>query len=503
MRSKCFFAIMAVGILGGPAVLNGQTIPNGDFSNGLASWTSRGNVTVQPDSSGNYAAVFAEANSGGLSSLTQTFTLPANSTWLSFRYRLFSGTPSAGAVPPDSFTAYVSTSAGQRLIAPAAEPTFTKAILYEDERGELLHPTQVIREPSGQGQLFRIKIPLAGVPSQAVTVRFVFGNAANATVTYAMLDDVVLGCPPGYCCNLTSGNFLKIDDGLICTTDQCQSNGTVTHTPIQCCGECGGSEDPRPVTIVVMIDETFSTNANDFQLSKNALKTLLDFFTAAPLQPAISVGRFDNDLPNGAVIDVALTTNYTPLYNWYNNYQFRTARGRTPLSKAIEASTTELQQHSPANARKYMILITDGWTNKPDDNHCPGTPGQCCSPDGTGPNCYCICRCTPARNAAVTAANTAKGNPNNIQIYVSHYIGQAENTCSTALQSNDVQNAMNWLRNSIASTPGHFMPNTGPNGAGPLECTFFQLAELINCDDGVACTVDHCELGVCVHDPCP
>ena len=89
----------------------------------LSGWTVQGAVSRQANGT-NHAALSLEAGSGGLSRIYQTVTIPPGTEWLSFRYRLFTGPTGDPSRPPDSFTAFLVDSDGDRLaVPPEADPT--------------------------------------------------------------------------------------------------------------------------------------------------------------------------------------------------------------------------------------------------------------------------------------------------------------------------------------------------------------------------------------------
>lgn len=239
--------ILSIVLVSGSSALAAPPIVDGDFDdafNPSTNWTVRGNVTIQTDEANNNVALFAENGSGGLSSLSQTFTLPAAAKWISFRYYLYGSNNSTIAVPPDSFTAYLlKTTDNSRLVEPSADPTFTRAILYEDTRGKLYHPSSnFVREDLDAAGYYRVRIPVTGITSQSVKIQFAFNNAENESDSFAILDDVAVDCPAGYCCDLASGEFQVLDDGNGCTNDICTS-GVVSHESYTCCGQCDALTD--------------------------------------------------------------------------------------------------------------------------------------------------------------------------------------------------------------------------------------------------------------------
>ncbi|MCP4249069.1 MAG: hypothetical protein GY778_18650 [bacterium] len=183
------------------------------------------------------------------------------------------------------------------------------------------------------------------------------------------------------------------------------------------------------------------------------------------------------------------------------------------MARGISVALQEFGSSSTEGTRKYLLLITDGWTNQPDDDVCPPYPppgppppqGSCCLPgQGDGPGCYCRCRCGPARVAAEAQAAAAAAAL--VDVYVIHYAGTLDEVCyNTVYRPNHIAAAVAWLRDSIATSEKHFFENEDPDGNGPIDCAFMQIAELINCDDGIDCTEDACYFGICIHDTsvCP
>ncbi len=490
-------------------------VANGTFDSDLTNWIADG--TTQVISAGSNKMIkLHEPGTGSRSRIYQDgLDAPTSATWLSFRYQLFSGNGTRPlSLPPDSFSAYLIDVDGDRVIlGPTEEPTFSKAFFYIDSDGQTRFDASLVNVTEfddAEGlRTVMLNVPI-GVDDD-LRVEFGLDGAGNNVTSFALVDDVTFGCGTAFCCQ-TDGTVTEIDDGLACTTNGCDPVLGVTHPPLvdtECCGEC---PDPSSATdIMVMIDASSSTEDGDFRKSLNAVNELVNFFEGSPIRPRIGVGTFvdgrDFDAQGnriesdgiGARVDIGLTSNYDELRaDLYDDTKVYNGEHRTPVSVGIAVARDHLLASQP-NRNKYLILITDGWTNKPDQGACEGGSNCNGSPCANGASsASCICCCGPARTEAEAEALVAK--ENSVRILVAHYIGQNENTCSTSSESDDVTNAKQWLENNIAHTPGDFFENPGEVGNLGLECPFIQIAELINCDDGVPCTTDLCVAGVCTHD---
>jgi hypothetical protein len=505
------------------ADLANPAFEGGVQSNGLpVSWSGAGRVSVA-GSAGNRYVVLGEDQAGGLSRIHQTFTLPnpAQPT-LTFRYALFSdrvGTSST--VPPDAFAAFLFDPAtGARLPSGISNPSFhptsfaRQAFFYVDAEGAPVYDSNFVRVagPDADG-LTAVTLDIASLTAgQSARLEFGLACGANGYGSSVLIDGSAFGCPPP----------AWLDDGNPCTRDSCDpATGQIAHAPCDPCGVCGEAGG-WPADIVVMLDASYSTDQwTDFPRSKQAVRTMLENFeaTRAVDLPRVAVGRFNGTT---AQINIALTNDYGTIRDQLDGVPY--GGSNTPLAAAIQVARGHLEDpsHADPSARRYIVLVTDGWTNRPDDqNECwgSGLPRPLCNTDMDPPPCDdfpnppeegfpCLCRCRPAREAAASQAATAKSPEHGIQIYVVHYVGQAENTC-TINQGYDhphIQDAICWLRYNIASHPDfYFFENTGPSGADPIDCQFAAIVHLINCDDGVPCTRDYCEEGLCRHDPssCP
>lgn len=527
-------------------------VRNGDFEGGVACdapiyWFSQGDVSVELDGSqSNHVALLDESynQAGGHSRIWQRFDNP-DLHYLSFDLAFFSSglapDETTQGVPPDSFSAFLFEPVAVGPSIPVGvdtprSPQHTSAFLYIDSDGELAYdPNRVqffdvaagdrIRDDEITAARFKqvnspVKVvfdfrPTDGVVPERLHLEFGFANGLNTADSFVQLDNVDLGCPPGYCCQEgASGGIVRvIDDGDACTQDLCDPNtGKVSHESIfgpnepelaACCEYCIKEFD---ASIVVMLDYSSSTELGDWQNALDATVTLLDTFSTIPsglARPEIAIGQFYGgaggpNSPDAVIASPILpvyfddgTSDYDILRTWITQHYTTSPGGSTSISDALKVSRWHLVNNAAPSQDKYIILMTDGWTRVP-----AGQP-DCWNPPAE--NCVCV----PARDAANDEAASAKSD--GISIYVSYYLGQAETQCANidnALDPNHIAAVMarEWLKYEIASTPSHFFPHPDSSGAGPFDCVFLDIGNRISCDDGDPTTVDYCDNGVCLHD---
>lgn len=405
----------------------------------------------------------------------------------------FGGTPPASsgkdpAVPPDAFMAFlIKDTVNERLDGLVlALPSFTNALLYEDSDGNLLHDplVTVSDEPDFDG-LFAVTLDLSGViGGQSARVVFALAGAANQVSSVLSVDDVAFDSPGGFCVDSNTGELTPIEDGLVCTEDTCNANGTVSHTLVACCGECA----EVAADVVIMIDRTGSIDANDIAKEKDAAKVLLDRFALALPRPRVAIGTFNGPCvddgpaecptPNHARILAVLTDVYgedgssdTGLYAVINDITVGPSNGQTDMGSAINVAQSALP--GTIDTPNYIVLISDGIPNIPD------TP---CVEQ------YCDCA------AADTAANDAADSAENMgtDIIAIHFEGNGAQ-CSLEPAA-----GLAFMRDEIATDDpnGSFFFEGGTD----LICPFYLVADLIACDDQDPCTADACVFGVCVHN---
>lgn len=510
-------------------------VTNGNFSNNLTGWTWHGDLSVPVTASGNRFVLLEEPGEGGRSRLYQNVSLSSQPEFLSFRYRMIGG-PSARTtpVPPDSFTAFLLDASGGRLPTGLTAPGFTTGYFYTDSDPEpsvsgspkiIFDAAAVTLSALADAEGFYTAVMDVRSVTAPQTVRIEFGlaGAANGVGTVVALDDVKLGCPAAFCCNASTGEVQEVNDGNPCTDDVCVS-GVPGHNSFECCGDCE-SENTDQAELVIMLDTTASTTVGDLNAAKAAVEAILDWFELRSTRPQIALGHFDNSVSDtidqvvlaGAIIDVPLTDYYPAVRAALGGIN-RCDSCTTPLSRAIRRARLELEEDSQPNERRYTCIITDGWTNEPDYDGCNGdiTSGTahdcyynngCCDgppPNTCGQSIFCHCACPIARGCAEQEADAA--DEAEAQIFIVYYATDGYN-CTV---DDHGPNAKAWLENGIATTPGHVIDAEGtaqdPPPPPPLTCAFLQVAELINCDDLIECTVDSCGIdGICHHDTsaCP
>lgn len=522
MRSR--FAESVLFVVVAASMVSGQIV-NGDFEGGATAgcpdgWSCDGKVSVFEFGTTTMVKL-EEPGGGGVSRLYQVFNAPPTgpaATRIAFRYALVSHLTSGAlpaTIPPDGFTAYlVDPSTGLRrtllpIDPPPSNPEFWgRGYFYEDTDGlaELNEPTVTVTGPDADS-LYTVVFETDLLPGESVRLEFGLAGAGNGRTTYVVLDGVTSGCPPAYCCD-DFGNILLKDDGDQCTEDICvyDQSGVlirVDHELIECCVGC---VDPgENVDIVFMLDDSGSMLQAAFASAVDAVQDVVNLYRPYALRPRIAIGRFSwslavptsgpqDDGNRGAYIDVALTTDYTLLDAWLYNNAYRDgvyhrdppkiSGGWTPLSRAIKRSTSIL---TDPNRRRYMVLLTDGFTNKP--TVAPGSP--------TDPSCSQRCTCPAARSDANSEASLAKAT--GIQIYVKLYYSDDNGACS---QGNwcDNYSVCSWLTGDIATSPDTFWGHDGPPDPSEFPCDFVQIVQIINCDDDNPCTRDNCVGGHCTHD---
>lgn len=479
------------------------------------------------------------------------------------------------SVPPDSFMVYLVAQGATptRLVNhtlpdPQAESYFfhnnTLAYYYEDSDNRRYYDADkvTISETPNVNGFYTVTLNTAAATQTGdVAAKVVFSLASSdwepaGMSSFLLLDGAQAGCPEDvFCCDPATGDVAVIDDGLPCTSDDC-TDGVVTHEVFECCGGCGNPS----ADIVIMIDITGSMAASEYEKEKEAVRDFLHRFAYSAVRPRVAIGHFGNE--NGAVgLAEGLTLDYDLLNQAIDG--LLTPQGATNVAEAIRVAQQEIMTHGQCDTPNYIILITDGKTNKPDsivvepEDHCMPGDGQegddlmidhgfgwWCDPQSgycVNPSCDGVCSAScyhkAARIKAECEAQEAM-NPGPIegctspiptQIYVVRFEGKADiDDCHTykhpdlnaafpeveqeyGLYYNpnnpdDTQLinlnhiAAYWLKYNIATDDAHYL-DAEEGGEGGLTCSFHQIAELISCDDLDPNTVDSCVLGVCVHEP--
>lgn len=384
-------------------------IVNGNFEGGVTGgdpndWVCHGDVSVLTIGTKHMAKLDEPNSGGGVSRLYQVITAPQGlgSGRLSFRYALVSfptAGPASATTPPDTFTVFLvdpNTGLRRRLVdadPPVTNPLFWgRGFLCEDTEGHREFASSAISVTGPDADwMYTVVFQTDLQPNQQARLEFGLAGAANGRTTYAVLDDVTIGCPPGYCCD-ESGGIAVIDDGNPCTVDSCD-NGVAQH--ISCCDPntvCGN------VAVMFMIDISPSMSAETKAETRRALLNVLDAYKSQSAHLRIGVGRFGvdpNDHPGDPnysvaqrVKDPAPDPNYDLVRAKVMDPNFFVGGWGSPLADAITKGRVSLGDPNQ-NWTYCLVLLTDGFMNF------PPRPTLC------DPN---RCECTQARQAAVSAA---------------------------------------------------------------------------------------------------
>ena len=248
--------------------------------------------------------------------------------------------------------------------------------------------------------------------------------------------------------------------------------------------QCGQSSD---ADIVIAFDFTGSTTAFNLSEQKRAVNELLDFFEPAFIRPNIGYVTFNtrNALPDlHARVVKTITSDYDLLRRLVDENLTNgeiagaggdpVAAGGTHIGEGIDAAQAELDANANPATANYIILISDGDTNLPGLN----VVFNCNS-----------CSCPESEGLAVAASQNAISA--GTILFTIHYNGNE--LCP--LENGEVS-GQSFLREDLASSIGHAFVS----GEDNLEEVFTQISEVINCDDGLDCTQDSCDLdtGQCI-----
>ncbi|MGB0716276.1 MAG: hypothetical protein ACPGXK_10380 [Phycisphaerae bacterium] len=249
---------------------------------------------------------------------------------------------------------------------------------------------------------------------------------------------------------------------------------------------CGQTVD---ADICIMIDRTGSTNASELGEQRDAVTDLLAEFDALPLtKPRVAIGSFNGPCAFsqsgcGAITDRArilssLNGSYGDdemgcdgdgdVYDTVDCITTGPTSGQTDLSTAIDVCQAELDANANPSTPNYIIVITDGIPNIPNNSPCTG-----------------FCDCQFARDAAATAADNARAA--GTQVFAVHYTGTGAG-CSAA---DDVV-AINFLQTEIADDADSYL-----EGDDGLSQIFTETVDELSCDD-----MDECTNDTCVDDKC-
>jgi len=204
---------------------------NGLFSNGLDGWQHVGDVTGVSTNGYTYVrfqetfdATPDDPNDdrrpvASRSRLFQEFTVPADATDLSFRFRFaFSPRVRTTTSPADAFTAYLLTTNGARVLPDAGDaPTFSSAFFYIDSDGRLVYDTehvdvQMTPGPDGMFGVTLKELNSNGLIGQTLRLEFDLATADNGVTSAVFMDGITDGSPlTPYSGMVTAG--VGLDDG--------------------------------------------------------------------------------------------------------------------------------------------------------------------------------------------------------------------------------------------------------------------------------------------------
>lgn len=253
-------------------------------------------------------------------------------------------------------------------------------------------------------------------------------------------------------------------------------------------------QDPQKVDVVIMIDLSGSISEdlenpariNDLENEVNSVKAFLDFFKARPNRPRVAIGSFngrDGEDPTTSariIPGAELTNKYgsrelsTNLYGVLDSVS--KTGGWTDISAAASVGIKHVLDPF-SNAKKFVVIITDGIPNRP----------------GLKDYADCkVCGCDNSYLAAESVIEQARRD--GVEVITVHYDGNGSQTKCKG----EPEGGIEFLRDEVAYLPDHFYQGS-LNLAGSFERVQCQIA----CDDGNACTWDSCDdiSGQCKHEP--
>ncbi len=492
-------------------VSNGSFDADSDGNHCPDGWTCEGAVALQAADTNNYV-VLREPDSGGLSRIWQTTTVPdlaGRTLEFTFQFTQDLGLRSP-AVPPDSFTAFLIAnpeSQQPEYLLSIADPDFIKGLLYTDSD---LSPQRVALLGSGvtkafDGSSYSVQADLSSIPAGTpIRIEFGLANAANGVNSFVALDGVSVFSQIEPLCDPE-----VVDDHDPCTDDNCNPlTGEVTHIAT-CADQCHTCRESAG-NVIIMIDRTSSTSQGDLDQEKLVARNLLGFFAGSEIRPHVAIGTFNNactsctdharmlGVPQGNPPSY-LTTEYgissppTGLYELIDGITVGPSGSYTDVGQAIAVGASSLPDASPGT--NYIILISDGWTNAYIDSQ------------GQSHTCSNLCICSAARTRADTQATDAKTGSKHATIMAVHYIGHGGGNCQDGPDGPDegtvpdnIDSAIGFMH-QISSGNDYFFEGSALTSpfASNLICTFYEVVQRISCDDGNPATWDCCQAGACLH----
>lgn len=235
---------------------------------------------------------------------------------------------------------------------------------------------------------------------------------------------------------------------------------------------CGATAE---ADVVVILDLSGGTSLAQIQAQKAGATHLLQLFNGLTAKPRVAVATMNsicasapecyNPALNEARIVAPLSTNYSahltalsPSGSIQGQGPGGSGLGGTNIQEAIEVAQAHLQSAGDPNHPNYIVVISDGD---------PTLPGYYL--DFSCGNCFC----TQAEDAGESAANAARAAGTSVfTIHVgatscggSQYLGQR-------------------IADDLAL---HFV------SGGAFEGPFFEIAQAVQCSDGLSCTADSCD----------
>ncbi len=246
-----------------------------------------------------------------------------------------------------------------------------------------------------------------------------------------------------YCCALSMG-------ALLCSVYSTEAQGNV---PVSCTQNVGAD-------VMVAIDKTGSVSEAKLTSMKNAVKDMLDYFAAnlTPL-PRVGIVKFNCNDNNCAELKQSLTADYNAVKSALD--KITGTDGGTHYGAAISKAQKELDTNGAPNTRDYLVVIGDGLVNKPDPNN---------------QGCYVI----SAANTAIEQKNLAEQKGTTV---VTVFYQKVGSSCPTK----DQEDAQKLMLNKLPSSAQFAF-----DGSNSFSGAFVDIAQTINCDDGLKCTSDYC-----------
>ena len=204
---------------------------------------------------------------------------------------------------------------------------------------------------------------------------------------------------------------------------------------------CGQNQD---FEMVMMLDFTGSSNADEVAAEKAGVVALLDYFETASPKPRVALGKF-NTVAN---IEVPLTANYILIRNALNQLPVK-GSGGTRIKAALEEARVHFAENGNSSKVKFIMLFSDGLTTGVEDSK---TIAKIIKSEGT-------------------------------YIFAVHY--PAPNDPSRDIPGVEL------MRDFIASKPSSGFYHTVQDD---LAAKVREISINIGCEDGLSCTKDICNL---------